>query len=46
MSSNKRVVAEQLIQTSTTPPSDVGIYRVNRNSAIGILRQFQVIYGA
>lgn len=32
---SKRIVAEQFVPTSTTPPSDVGIYRVNRK-ALGV----------
>ena len=42
MRSNKRVVAEQLIPTSTTHPSDVGIYRVNRKTlgVTGSIRLF------
>ena len=32
---SKRIVAEQFVPTSTTPPSDVGIYRVNSRT-IGV----------
>lgn len=42
MRTSKRVVAEQFIPTSTTPPSDVGIYRVGRTTlgVTGKIRTF------
>ena len=39
---SKRIVAEQFVPTSTTPPSDVGIYKVDRTT-LGVAGTIQTI---
>lgn len=43
MRATKRVIAEQIIPTSTTPPSDAGFYSIDRNT-IGVVGDIVAVH--